>query len=731
MNVGGSYQAADPEDSTKVKTFGLTGGETYTIGVTPYKKVNSGSGESAVYGAEKKSDPIELPEMKTPTVTFSADKAAQNRTEIVYGKKNEQGIKPVVSTTQKDVYTANELTLTAAVSEAVTGTWRLDSKEKATPFTKVDSISIPLSKLTEGEHTVTIQGAAADGDGFAATYTFTVDTLPPQLMISAPVNGSFVGTHKEGLDTKVDGNVTITGVADANAVITVMANGTKICSRTLKESEFNAADGVFELTLQIPDFNGASQHTLTITAADDVGNTTVPQTVTVSHGGLADLASLKVKADGQDSQTYDTGNIPVPAAGLKDVPLTLVGVTSGGTKFDLTGYNVSWEILTVEGTASLEDGKLTAAAGSQGIVTGKLAVADGAYRTATLCFGAPANHFVAVSTTIGGSVTINGTAAGGGQYSPRETITLVAVPDSGYRFAGWEITGATVSDLSAATITFTMPDNGNVTALARFVPKSGSGGKKYSQTVDAKAGELVRITLPGAAGENSGLPYYIAEDGSRVFVPIAASINGQMTFLAPRSTTYHFMDRNETFKDMESHWARSAAEFAAARGLFAGVGDGLFAPDRPMTRAMFATVLYSLADRPAVSGSSAFTDVADGAWYAKAVTWGQANGIISGYGNGRFGPDDLITREQMCALIVSYLRWAGLTAEQTTAANTFADSGSISAWARDSVAFCQTRGLISGRPGNLFAPKANATRAENSVVFRQMILNVLTTMAKQ
>ena len=142
-------------------------------------------------------------------------------------------------------------------------------------------------------------------------------------------------------------------------------------------------------------------------------------------------------------------------------------------------------------------------------------------------------------------------------------------------------------------------------------------------------------------------------------------------------------------------------------------------------------MLYSLADRPAVSGSSAFTDVADGAWYAKAVTWGQANGIISGYGNGRFGPDDLITREQMCALIVSYLRWAGLTAERTTAANTFADSGSISSWARDSVAFCQTRGLISGRPGNLFAPKANATRAENSVVFRQMILNVLTTMAKQ
>ena len=700
INVGGRYTAMDADGNTQ--EFGLTGGKTYTIGVTPYKTVptsnNGVKGEIAVYGAEKKSEPIKLPEMVTPKVTFSADKDAQDRTEIVYGKNGQK-----VDTAEKVVYTANELTLTATVSEAVTGTWRLDNSETVNKFdTPTDRISIPLPKLTEGEHTITMQGAAADGDGFAATYTFTVDTLPPQLMISAPVNGGFF--YK-------DGTLTVTGVTDADARFTI--SGTDCMNRKLADGEFDPATGVFSFTVSIPDPHSASQHTLTITAADDVGNTTVPETVTVSHGGLADLASLEVMADGQ---TYDTGNIPVPAAGLKDVPLTLVGVTSNGTKFDLTGYNVSWEILTVEGTASLEDGKLTAAAGSQGIVTGKLAVANGAYRTATLCFGAPANHFVAVSTTIGGSVT------GGGQYNGGDTVTLTATPDSGYRFAGWEITGATVSDLTTATITFTMPANGNVTALARFVPKSGSSGKKYSQTVDAKAGELVRITLPGATGENSGLPYYIAGDGSRVFVPIAASISGQMTFLAPRSTTYHFMDRNETFKDMESHWARSAAEFAAARGLFAGVGDGLFAPDRPMTRAMFATVLYSLADRPAVSGSSAFTDVADGAWYAKAVTWGQANGIISGYGNGRFGPDDLITREQMCALIVSYLRWAGLTAERTTAANTFADSGSISSWARDSVAFCQTRGLISGRPGNLFAPKANATRAENSVVFRQIDL---------
>ena len=516
INVGGRYTAMDADGNTQ--EFGLTGGKNYTIGVTPYKKVISGGGETAVYGAEVKQT-CALPEMVTPTVKFSADMAAQSRTETQQDKAGN------TYTAKKDVYTANALTITAKVSEAVTGTWRLDNEKISTSFTNTASISIPLPDLTEGEHTVTLQGAAADGDSFAATYTFTVDTLPPQLMISAPVNGGFVGTHKEGLDTKVDGNVTITGVTDANAVITVIANGTTLCSRTLTEREFNAADGVFELTLQIPDFNSASQHTLTITVADDVGNATAPQSVTVSHGGLADLASLEVMVNGK---TYSSGNLPVPAAGLKNVPLTLVGVTSTGTRFNLTGYNVNWALTTVEGTASLSDGALTAAALSQGMVTGKLAVANGAYRTASLCFGALANHIVAVSSTIGGSVT------GGGEYNGGKTVTLTAVPDSGYRFAGWTVTGASVADLTAATITFTMPRVGNVTALASFVPVNSSGGTDLSsESVSAKAGELVRVKLPAGKSETEYLPCYTDNSGTLALVPVSAVIDGYVTFLAP------------------------------------------------------------------------------------------------------------------------------------------------------------------------------------------------------
>ena len=712
IHVGGRYTAMDADGNTQ--EFGLTGGRTYTIGVTPYKKVISGSGETAVYGAEVK-ETCALPEMVTPTVTFSADKAVQSRTETQQDKAGN------TYTAKKSVYTSNALTLTAKVSEAVTGTWKLDSAESSTPFSSTASISIPLTSLTEGEHTLTLEGAAADGDSFAATYTFTVDTLPPQLLLSSPVNGSFFGK---------DGTLTVTGVTDADARFTLISNGTPICKgKALTSSEFNPVDGTFSFSVALPDPNSASQHDLTITVADDVGNATAPQSVTVSHGGLADLVSLEVMVNGQ---AYSSGNLPVPAAGLQNVPLTLVGVTSNSTKFNLTGYNVSWDLTTVEGTASLSDRTLTAALGSQGIITGKLAVANGAYRTASLCFGALSNHIVAVSATIGGSVT------GGGEYNGGETVTLTAVPDSGYRFTGWTVTGASVADLTAATITFTMPQAGNVTALASFAPVSSSGGSSgssgsdiSSESVSAKAGEIVRVKLPAGKSEEQYLPCYTDDSGTLALVPISALIDGYVTFLAPQSGTYRFISNPVAFSDTANHWAAESIAFCAMRELFKGVGNGRFAPDAPMTRAMFATVLYRIAGMPAVSGTNSFYDVAAGQWYTNAILWGQSTGIINGYGNGFFGTNDLVTREQMCVMLSRYLQWAGYELQAAAAAKQFSDNAQIADWAAESVRFCQIHGLINGRPNGLFAPKANATRAENSAVLRRVILAILSSFGNR
>ena len=701
INVGGAYTSVirDESGNESTKTFGLTGGQTYTIGVTPYRKVASGSGESAVYGAEVRKT-LPLPVMETPTVTFSANKTAKSRTETT----NRQ-------TYQKSVYTASDLTITATASEAVTGIWKLDGIGNGTAFTNdntaTDTISIPLNGLAEGEHTLTLTGAAADGDSFGTTYTFTVDTLPPQLLLSSPVNGSFFSK---------DGKLTVTGVTDAGARFTI--GGTDCVGKTIEalDQNFDPATGAFSFEVAISDPNSASQHTLTISVADDVGNATAPKTVEVSHGGLADLASLEVMVNGQ---TYDTGNIPVPAAGLSNAELTLVGVTSDGTRFVLTGHNVYWELTTVGGSASVSDGKLTAAAGSQGIVTGKLAVANGAYRTASLCFGATANHTVAVSSTIGGSVT------GGGVYNPGDQVTLTATPDSGYRFAGWALAGTTVSDPSAATITFTMPENGNVTALASFEPISDDSGIGLGSVVFAQTGEVVRVKLPAGESESTYLPCYIDSSGELAYVPISAVIDGYVTFIAPKGGIYRFEANPVGFRDVANHWAEDSIAFCAARGIFQGVGDDLFAPNAPMNRAMFATVLYRLAGSPAVSGADGFSDIEDGSWYTDAVLWGQSTGVIDGYGGGLFGPDDPVTREQMCTMIVRWLDYMGYELPAVMDAKAFTDADQVSSWARESISQAQISGLIDGMPSGAFAPKNNATRAENSAVLQRMILAIL------
>ena len=703
FEVGGTYQASDGAGGSM--TVGLAAGKRYTIGVTPYNLVTDGANEVAVYGAEVRTTPDALPAPVTPTVNFTADAKAVTRITRGYTAAGTQG------DIESIVYTQNAFNLTAAASEAVSGTWKLDEGAEVA-FADAARIEIPLADLAEGDHTVTLRGKAADGDGFTASYTFTVDTLPPRLLLSAPVNGSLFGK---------DGGLTITGVTDAGARLTVTSDGAAVLTNVAIEDagSFDPATGVFAVTADLPDPNGAAQRKITITLTDDVGNAET-KTVTVTHGALADLADVAILVG--DATPAD-GNIPVTVAGAKQA-LSLLGITSDGMRFVLPADLVTFDLHTVAGDASVTDGgAFEASLGARGIVTGKYAVADGAYRTATLTFGANAEHLVSVSATLGGSVT------GGGTYAPGAEVTLTATPDAGYRFAGWTLVGATVADKTQSTIRFTMPDTGNVTAKATFTAIGGSSsGTKRETSVTAKAGELVRVAIPAGKNADGYLPYYNA-DGVRIFVPIAAEIDGRMVFIAPCDATYSFGENTIAFTDTEAHWAKDSVQFAAMREIFRGVSAARFDPDGKMTRAMFVTVLYRLAGSPAVEGTSGFADVAADAWYADAVTFAKQNGLVAGVSATMFAPDDNITREQMATLLHRFLTYAGYTLPEIEP-KTFTDADRISAWAEDGVAYGQLHGLLSGRPDGSFAPRDLATRAECSTLFARMIPAILRAKMK-
>ena len=159
-------------------------------------------------------------------------------------------------------------------------------------------------------------------------------------------------------------------------------------------------------------------------------------------------------------------------------------------------------------------------------------------------------------------------------------------------------------------------------------------------------------------------------------------------------------------------WYADAVEYVRDSGLMSGTTATTFEPSGATTRAMLAMTLYRAAGSPAVSGSDAFTNTQDGAWYADAVLWAAQVGIISGYGGGLFGTNDPVSREQIAAIL---WRYAGSPEAQS---EDFADESTISAWAADAVDWARSAGVMTGREGGRFAPQANVTRAETAVILR-------------
>lgn len=171
---------------------------------------------------------------------------------------------------------------------------------------------------------------------------------------------------------------------------------------------------------------------------------------------------------------------------------------------------------------------------------------------------------------------------------------------------------------------------------------------------------------------------------------------------------------NDTgFSDVAADaWYADAVRYVRDNGLMSGTSATTFDPEAATSRAMLATILYRVSGSPAVTTSAGFADVADGAYYADAVNWAAANNIVSGYGNGSFGTNDPITREQIATIL---WRYAGSpSADQGQA---FSDESAIASYAAGAVDWVRANGIMNGMTGNRFEPDSNATRAQVASIF--------------
>lgn len=184
-------------------------------------------------------------------------------------------------------------------------------------------------------------------------------------------------------------------------------------------------------------------------------------------------------------------------------------------------------------------------------------------------------------------------------------------------------------------------------------------------------------------------------------------------------------EKADDFTDVSrSDWYYEFVDLVTSKGYFNGVADKTFAPAENMTRAMFVTVLFRFDGAKGDRSQSAFTDVAPGEWYTDAINWAAANRIVDGVGNGKFAPNDPITRAQMCTMIERYLAlykkaWK-VTLPETGSVSVMVDENAIPAYALAAVKQCQRHGLVNGFEDGTFRPNELSTRAQVAAVIYRM-----------
>ena len=250
---------------------------------------------------------------------------------------------------------------------------------------------------------------------------------------------------------------------------------------------------------------------------------------------------------------------------------------------------------------------------------------------------------------------------------------------------------------------------------------SGTGG-----TVSASSSGTVTIT-PDEGYQISS----ITVNGKAVAIPA----NGRLTGLDRNDEVIVTFERipeeepepaQEPFADVtDGAWYADAVQYVYDNGLMTGVSGSSFAPNNTLTRAMVVQTLYAMAGKPEVSGSESFADVASNDWFADAVTWASANGIVNGYSAAQFAPGDPVTREQLALILYGYAQIRGYnTTQGGMSIREFSDYGAISDWALEAMDWAVNAGLLSGKGNGVLDPAGTATRAEVAQILMNFCENI-------
>ena len=568
---------------------------------------------------------------------------------------------------------------------------------------------------------ITVPVISANYNNFNLTITVTVTAKDVPTLTVSPITVTYTGEAVPGTaiqGTAEVGSTTVPGTwafASGEAVTNVADSGTKTVKFVPTDgTNYAEATGTVVVTINKATPTGAPKYTAISTSGKtlaDAGLTTEGGTLKPAGTVAWVLAdTTEVTANTQYEWTFtptDTANYNTLTGKITLWPYT-APVNPGGGGYVPSNPGGSSLPVTTTGQGSTTTTTAAPTASTQGgtaTTTINTTMGNEIVRQAT----ANKSENVVIAPSVTGSVTkaeVSIPASTVGQIGSQTNASLtVSTP-----VADVTIPNGGLGSLSSAggTVTVTAEQVGNSVEL------SVTAGGRTVQNVPGG----VTLTVPAANTTPGTVAVLVYEDGTREVVRKSMADNGAVTIPLDGSAKLEIVDNSKYFADVPAtSWATDAVAFASAHELFGGTGANQFSPDLPMSRGMLAVVLHNLESNPAQALTGAFADVDNSQWYAEGVAWAEAQGIIGGYGNGRFGPNDNITREQLAVML---WRYAGSPAATDRELH-FADAHRASNWALEALRWATENGIINGKGGGILDPTGQATRAETA----QMLKNFM------
>ncbi len=328
------------------------------------------------------------------------------------------------------------------------------------------------------------------------------------------------------------------------------------------------------------------------------------------------------------------------------------------------------------------------------------------------------------------------TGAGGTFKLSADSVIIYATKFSTYAI-GYTDSGGGTPDPTPPTPPSGGGSGGGSSSPATYTPviEKSDHGKVKCTPQSPERGDKVTVTLTPDKGwqidgltvtDRNGKPVTVTDRGGGIYT--FTQPTGKVTIKAsfkPISGAVSSCSKDDTcpiwsYEDSSlSAWYHDGVHYCLERGLMVGTDSTHFSPGMTASRAMIASILWRMEDEPEAEATQPFSDVADGRWYTRAVAWAAEAGVIKGYGEGRFGPNNPITREQLASLL---WRYAGSPPASDLPLN-FTDAGEASGYARDALRWAVEQGILTGKGGGVLDPRGKASRAEVAQMLMQFCLN--------